>query len=264
MWKHNQAAGYWCRQLIVPSLIAVAPTAQAETPEFDRPGISFPTSTIPVGGLAFEQGLPDLSYDSGSGLRSTESAFDSVLRVGVAEHAEVQLLTSLYNRLDTHDSSGSEHVDGTGDTGLGIKFGLPGNNDQRSLALLGTVMFPTGDSKFSDGKPTVSLGSTATFALTEQQALSLYANLDRLDDRNTWTLASDLSFELSDSVGAFIEAGASFAHAEDDDYVAGGGLTWSVLPRVQLDLYADFGLTDKSTDVQAGFGVSVYFGKDSG
>lgn len=256
----SQATGGWSTAWIGVALLGSASCALAETPEFDRPGISFPTSTIPVGGVAFEQGLPDLSYDSGAGLRSTESAFDSVVRVGVGEHAELQLITSLYNRLDTHDSSGSEHFDGSGDTGLAVKLGLPGNNGQRSLAVLGSVLFPTGDSEFSGGKPTVSLGSTATFALSDQRALSLYANLDRLDDRNTLTLASDLSFELSDRLGAFIEAGASFTHVGDDDYVGGGGFTWMLLPRVQLDLYADFGLTDKSTDLQAGFGVSVYFG----
>lgn len=246
------------RELPLLALTLAASPCRAETPEFDRPGISFPTTTIPLGGVAFEQGLPDISHDSGSGSRSTQTSFDSVLRVGVAEHAELQLITSLYNRLDQHDGNIRQHADGSGDTGFGIKLALPGSSEQRSMAFLGSLMLPSGDAEFSEGKPTVSLGTTASFALPEQQSLSLYANLDRTDDRNTWTLASDLSFELSDTVGTFIEAGASFAKG-DDDYVGGGGLIWMVLPRVQLDVYADFGLTARSTDLQAGFGVSVYF-----
>lgn len=259
---HRQARCHCCERLIGGTLLAIASTVQAETPEFDRPGISFPTTTIPVGGLAYEQGLPDIVHDSGSGMRSTETRFDSVLRVGAGRYIEAQLLTSLYNRLSTRGNGGSEHADGSGDTGLGFKLALPGNDERRSMALLGTVMLPTGDAEFSDGKPAVSLGSTASFALNPQQALSLYANLDRLDDRDTWSFASDLSFELSDSVGAFVETGASFARGEDDDYVAGGGFTWMLLPRLQLDVFADFGLTHDSTDLQSGFGISMYFGRD--
>ncbi|MDB5971244.1 MAG: hypothetical protein JWQ90_3694 [Hydrocarboniphaga sp.] len=245
-------------RLPILSLLLAVPPCWAEVPEFDRPGISFPTSTIPVGGFAIEQGLPDLSYDSGSGLRSTQYGFDTVVRVGAAAHAELQLITALYNRLDQHDTSGSHHADGSGDTGVALKLGLPGNDGRRSMAFLGSLMFPTGDTEFSEGKPTVSLGTSASFALGDQQALSLYANVDHNDGRNTWTLSPDVSFELSDTVGAFVEAGATLARG-DDDYVGGGGFTWLVLPNVQLDVYADLGLTAKSTDLQSGFGVSVYF-----
>ena len=41
--------------------------------------------------------------------------------------------------------------------------------------------------------------------------------------------------------------------------VAGGGVTWMVAPTVQLDLSANVGLTTDSTDLQAGFGISMFF-----
>jgi hypothetical protein len=41
--------------------------------------------------------------------------------------------------------------------------------------------------------------------------------------------------------------------------VAGGGLTWMVRPNVQLDVYGLGGLTQSSTDLAAGCGVSVHF-----
>jgi len=41
--------------------------------------------------------------------------------------------------------------------------------------------------------------------------------------------------------------------------VAGGGLTWMASNTVQLDIYGLHGLTSRSTALQAGVGVSVYF-----
>ncbi|REM99491.1 transporter, partial [Mycobacterium tuberculosis] len=46
---------------------------------------------------------------------------------------------------------------------------------------------------------------------------------------------------------------------EPSTEIAGAGITWMVMPTVQLDASFDVGLDDDSPDMQAGLGVSVYF-----
>ena len=62
--------------------------------EFDRPGEGLGTSTVPVGQLAWEQGLPSFIYSEatadGSKLKTTLNA-DVLLRTGLTDDLELRL-----------------------------------------------------------------------------------------------------------------------------------------------------------------------------
>ena len=61
------------------------------------------------------------------------------------------------------------------------------------------------------------------------------------------------------SLGAYVEAGWQFPpHGEPANEVAGGGLTWLVKPTVQIDVFGLAGLTKRSTDLAAGWGISWF------
>jgi hypothetical protein len=232
--------------------------AWADGPAFDRPGIAFATSSFSPGSFSIEQGLPDLSSDRSDGVRTTLYSADTVLRFGLPAHAELEIDTALLNRVETRGAGADDSASGVGDSGFALKFELPSASQRFSWALRGGVMFDSGAAAFTAGGTEYSLGSTAQWQLDDDSSAALYANLDRLHGRNAWTLSPALDFDLSENLGAFVELASTFAGHEPDDHVAGGGFTWTPMHNVQLDIYADFGLTQRSTDLQAGFGVSVF------
>ncbi len=238
-------------------LLCVHP-ALADAPAFDRPGISFATSVLPAGSFDWEQGLPDLAHDNADGVRSTDYTADTTFRFGLTSTLEVQLASSLWNRLDQHTGGMSFHDDGAGDTRLALKWAPSLARKDITLAVLGSVTAATGSAAFTNGRHIVSLGTTIARDLGNGRSLAFYANVDRSGGKDTWTLSPNFGFPISGNLGGYIEAGHTFGGGESST-VAGGGLTWLLHDRVQFDLYGLRGLTSHSPDVQAGFGVSVFW-----
>ncbi|HEY0917071.1 MAG TPA: transporter [Solimonas sp.] len=235
------------------ALFAVAP-ALADTPAFDRPGIAFSTTTLPVGGLAWEQGLPDFVHDSGSGASATLYSAGTNVRIGLTPQVELQIGAALFNWLDADGGNES----GIGDTSLALKAALPSDWKDFSWAVLGAVSLPTGDDPFTADDPQYDLGVTFSQDLDGDLSAAFYVNASHLDGDTTWSISPSLGVAISDRLGAYVEAGADFG-ASAQDRVAGGGLTWMLTPRVQLDESAVCGLNDETPDVAGGFGVSAYF-----
>jgi hypothetical protein len=239
------------------ALLAAAP-AFADVPGFDRPGISFSTTTLPPGTFDLEQGLPDLADDDAGGVRATLLSAGTLIRVGVADRLELQLSTALYNRVRVREASGSQTGSGIGDSGVAFKLALPSSIEPLSWAVLGGASFATGDDAFSAGETGYSLGATWQWSLDDARALAFYADVDRAGGENAYTVSPSYGFAVADRVAAFVEAGATHAGGAND-YVGGGGVTFMWFPTIQLDAYADAGLTSRSTDLQAGIGISAYF-----
>lgn len=247
---------------VLAALAAGAPARADEAPSFDRPGIAFSTATLPKGGFAWEQGLPDFQRDDDGGTRSTQYNANTTLRLGLSDRLELQLSGSPYNRLREHDRDGgrrSRH--GAGDTGLALKAALPSAHERFSWALLGGITAASGDRDFSEGATQYTLGTTLDYQFNQRLSGALYFNLDRSAGENTWSWSwsPSLSFALSDRLGAYLEAGVSRSEHESATSVAGLGLTYMATPRIQLDASLDRGLDARSPDLQGGLGVSFYF-----
>jgi hypothetical protein len=241
-------------------LIGVAAAARADGPAFDRPGIAFAPSTLPTHSFAWEQGLPDFQQDRSDGVTQRAYAASTRLRYGITDRWEVQLAAPLFEEIDTTGSGQAFSTAGAGDVAVALKMSLASGGGSFSLAVLGVVSFPTARRDLGNGSEQYSLGATAGWSLSDTQSVALYANVDVLGGDATWTLSPNWSVALSDSVGAYVEGGYQFggAHGQQDNAVAGGGLTWMVRPNVQLDAYGLGGLTRASTDLAAGCGVSVF------
>lgn len=239
-------------------LLAPASPVLAETPAFDRPGISFSTTTIPLGSFFFEQGLPDFQRSSDGGTKTTFYSVGTNLRIGLGEAVELQVGTALFNHQKMETSGVSESMNGRGDSSLAVKVALPSSSRTFSWAVLGSVAFATGEDPFTAGKPQYDLGTTLNFNVNDRYSTAFYVNVTRFERENTYTLSPSLSFAVTDTVGAYVEAGASYTAQGSDSAVAGGGITWMATPVVQLDVSVDFGLNAKSPDVQGGFGISVF------
>lgn len=243
----------------IAALLAGMGSAHAQTPAFDRPGIAFSVTTLPAGTVSWEQGLPDLSRDRADGITQTEYSAGSLLRVGLTKRLELQVGHAAFNVLHRKGGGESMRAHGAGDTSIALKLALPTPGDDLAWALLGSTTLATGDSAFTGGDTAHALGMTLEWSLDDRSAVAFYANAEIVDDETTFSFSPSYSYALNDEVGLFAEAGYSRTRHQPDDVVAGGGVTWLVAPTVQLDLSANLGLTSDSTDLQAGFGVSVFF-----
>ena len=233
--------------------------AHADTPAFDRPGIAFSVTTLPAGTVSWEQGLPDLSRDRTNGITQTQYSAGSLLRVGLTKNLELQAGHAAFNLLRSTGSGESQREHGAGDTSFALKYSLPSPGQNLEWALLGSATLATGDLAFTGGDTAYAVGATLEWSLDDRSAVAFYANAQTLAGDTTLSFSPSYSYALSDAVGLFMEAGYTRTRHLPDNVVAGGGVTWLATPRVQLDLSANSGLTSDSTDLQAGFGVSVFF-----
>jgi len=245
------------RSLLAASLLPIA--ALADTPAFDRPGIGFGTTVLPRGTLAWEQGLPDVTRQKDAGVTTTQYDAGTLIRYGLHDRVELQLGGSPYSRLDTKGAGGNDREEGSDDLSLALKAALPAASDGFSWALLAGASLPTGNEAFSRDRTQYFAGITTAFELDDRQAVALYYNIAHDSTGETFSFSPSWSLQLNDRLGLYVEAGLSTGSAQDDDYVAGGGLTYMLTPRVQADLYGLRGLGARSTDLQTGFGLSVFF-----
>lgn len=252
-----------CSALLVSLLFCGAVHAQDAPPDiaFDRPGIGFAASTLPRGGVALEAGLPSFSRDrDDAGVLSTQYSADITLRIGLAEHLELQAFTSPWNylRVAPRDAP-AERSSGAGDVGVGLKVALPLPSEKHAVALLATTTFATGSRDFSEGATQYALGASYEYDFDDRWTGALYANVTRGGSEDSVTWAPSVSFAATETVSTYLELGFTDTHGEPSTRIAGAGVTWMVKPRVQLDASFDVGLNDDSPDIQAGLGVSVYF-----
>lgn len=241
-------------------LCALSGLATADDgPAFDRPGIAFSTSTIPVGALSLEQGLPDFESDDEDGIRSRSYSAGTTLRFGLAPRLEMQLSGAAFNYQRVSGPGLRSSANGAGDLGIALKAALPSKSDTVSWAVLGGATLATGNDAFSAGETQYDLAGTVAVDLGGSRSLSLYAGVNRLDGVEIYAFSPSLGFALGERGGAFIEAGYSDGADAPATAVAGGGFTWMATPTMQLDISADFGLNEAAADVQGGVGISFYF-----
>ena len=237
---------------------ASAQTARAQTPAFDRPGISFSTTTLPPGSVAWEQGLPDFERDRSNGVRTTRYSASTNLRLGLTEWLELQVANAPFNYLETRGNGMRASAHGAGDLGLALKAALPAAEGAFSWAAMAGVSLDTGSRAFTAGTDEYTLGVTLGYDLSDCIGAALLLQASEADGQRGYLWSPGIGFAIDERWSAFLEAG--FASGDGPDTrVAGGGVTWMATPTVQLDASLDFGLNDNASDLQGGIGVSVYF-----
>ncbi|HEU0198464.1 MAG TPA: hypothetical protein VFQ88_14800 [Nevskiaceae bacterium] len=238
------ASGFLCAA-------ALGGIAHADTnPGFDRPGLGFAPAVLQAGDVIWEQGLPDWSESDGTSLYTA----DTLLRLGIGGPFEAQLGTS-YN----HVHGAGVDAWGRGDTSLGLKF-APAARGALSWGVLGTVEFTDGAQAFRGGRPQYALGGVINWQLDELDSVGTFVENVQSAGEGSQLVAMNAGRALTDTVGAYVEAAWLHDAGAGDGTMGGGGLTWMVTPRVQLDASFRHRLSGEADTWEAGFGVSAYFG----
>jgi Putative MetA-pathway of phenol degradation len=241
------------------ALLEVTAHAEADTPAFDRPGISFSTSTIPRDTFALEMGITDYVHAEDAGTTIDLYSLNTNLRAGLSKVFELQLSAPVWNYQRTQSTGNSGYASGLGDTSLSLKAALPSRSEAFTWAALAGITFQTGANSFTAGSPQYRVAMAFGRKLNDIYTFGFYVNVINFNGSTGYALSPNLNLVLSDRLSVYGEAGYKHYADTPNISVAGGGLAWMVTPTMQLDLSMDFALTGRSPDYQGGFGVSKFF-----
>lgn len=254
----QRIAGRMAGRAMAACLLAHASIACAgDAPGFDRPGFGFDPGTLDPGRFAIEQGLPDVVRDRDDGVVVTSYSTDTLVRLGIAPHVELQFGGSLYDAEHVRGGGTTTRRHGPGDASVGLKVAMPSQREHFAWGLLTTVSLPTGRAPFGGDDRAYDIGAVLQWTLPEDRSLAVHADHGIAPSDSSWLLAAVWSVPLSRRTQVYAEAGA--ANHGDDHRVIGSGVTWTFADRMQFDLSLRRGLDRASADWQGGFGVAMRF-----
>ena len=186
-------------------------------------------------------------------------------RIGVIRPVELRVGFLGWRRVS---EAGTGSTSGFGDLTAGLKVGLhEGSGLVPSAAVIATLYVPVGDSEFRAGGVDPEIRAALAHDLGGQFSLGYNlgaawvtetdaAGTERTRASGLYTLA--LGRTIADRVGAFVEGFGRipFHDAGTAWHALDGGLTFAVMPNVQLDMSVGVGLDRDATDWFLGLGIS--------
>jgi hypothetical protein len=250
-------------------LFADAAPARAGDREFcaDRPGLDTPPCTLSPGVVMAETGLAAFAHSASGGMIDDTLTFsDLLVRVGVAQSAEIEVGLTSFVRDRQRDASGVNTTRGVGDMVLVVRRGIAGPNGP--IALHAFVRLPTGKAGIGAGDWGAGLIVPMQFDLGHQFQLALSPEIDAAVNASgsgrhlQYGSAIGLSHPLSKTLGLTGEL-AAFRNEDPAGHEtiaqAAASLAWQVSKQWQLDLEGDAGLSKAAPDYQVKLGFAHRF-----
>lgn len=256
-------------------LLTSAVSAQAQEARelcTDRPGLGTPPCTVAPGGVVVEVGVGEWTRDRTDAARTdTFVAGDALVRIGIAEYAEVQAGWAAFGHTRERDRA-SDAVDsntGVGDVTLALRRNLANpNGSDTSIAVMPYVSLPTGGGAIGAGDWSAGLIVPMSHEVTDGLTVTLSPEVDAAvdEDRSGRHLAyggvAGLSIDLSDTLSGSGELllmrdrdpGGHATMAQ-----AGLSLAWQPARDLQIDFGGNIGLAHASPDIVAYAGIARRF-----
>ena len=247
--------------LIAASIMTTA-TFAAEF-SFDPPGSGIGTGITPVGHLAWEQGLPSVSYQEGTvdGVKDKTLTLnaDMLLRTGLADGLELQLgwqgpVWQQYKHAGT-----KKETNGLGDVSIGLKKAIDLKDDRLSMALLAEAVIATGNDEFTAHDDIYSLTSAVAYELSDLVGTSITMRYEAQNSDWAVTAVPTIDYKIAGKLSGFSEFIYRKAESQDYEYGLGTGLVYAINDRAQLDASVGIDLNGSGKSYNGGFGVSVLF-----
>lgn len=247
--------------LIAASIMTTA-TSAAEF-SFDRRGSGIGTGITPVGHLAWEQGLPSVSYQEGTvdGVKDKTLTLnaDMLLRTGLTDGLELQLgwqgpVWQQYKHAGT-----KKETNGLGDVSIGLKKAIDLKDDRLSMALLAEAVIATGNDEFTAHDDIYSLTSAVAYELSDLVGTSITMRYEAQNSDWAVTAVPTMDYKIAGKLSGFSEFIYRKAESQDYEYGLGTGLVYAINDRAQLDASVGVDLNGSGKSYNGGFGVSVLF-----
>jgi hypothetical protein len=230
---------------------------------FDRPGTGFGTGITPVGQLAWEQGLPSVSYNEstveGEKQKTVTLNADMLLRTGLAKDLELQLGWQGPAWTKVKRAGQSVEEDGLGDVSIGLKKAINLDDDKLSMAILAEAILATGNENFSNHDDIYSLSSAVAYAASDLITTSITMRYEAQNSNWAVTAVPTIEYKIADKWSGFSELVYRKAESEDYEYSLGSGVIYALNNRVQMDASVGVDLNGKDKSYQSGLGVSFLF-----
>ena len=230
---------------------------------FDRPGTGFGTGITPVGQLAWEQGLPNVSYNQttieGEQQKTVTLNADMLLRTGLAKDLELQLGWQGPAWSKVKRTGQSVEEDGLGDVSIGLKKAIDLDDDKLSMAILAEAILATGNDGFSHHDDIYSLSSAVAYAATDLITTSITMRYEVQNSNWAVTAVPTIEYKIADKWSGFSEFVYRKAESEHYEYSLGSGVIYALNNRVQMDASVGVDLNGRDKSYQSGLGVSFLF-----
>lgn len=228
----------------------------------DRPDQTESSISVPHKSFQIETGFAYFS-DKSDDLKLDEIVYNStLLRYGIFKSLELRLAFA-FDKLTVYDvptDTLREEVKGFIPFEIGTKINMTKQNRWvPELALLFHIAIPktgTGDYITNDFAPLLVLSGSYTITDELAWGFNLGAIWPDLSSNADYRVTTVLGFTPFDKVGFFVEYYGTFIKENLDLHNFDGGITWSVLPNLQLDASAGFGLNETAIDYFISCGLS--------
>lgn len=241
----------------------LASTTFAAEFSFDRPGAGVGTGITPVGQLAWEQGLPTVSYQ--------EQNIDSVKDKTLTLNGDMLLRTGLANGLELklgwqgpvwqqHKRAGFKtETDGLGDVSIGLKKAIDLKDDRLSMAVLAEAIIATGNDEFTAHDDIYSLTSAVAYEFSDLIGTSITMRYEAQNSNWAVTAIPTIDYKIAGKLSGYSEFIYRKAESQDYQYGLGTGLVYAINDRAQLDASVGVDLDGDVRSYNGGLGVSVLF-----
>lgn len=238
----------------------------------DRPGKSHSSKTVDAGHFQIESDFITYAWDPGRGGHPTTRNYSiatPILKVGATNSVDIEIATSLFNHLRQSDGAATLTARGFGDTSVGAKINLFGNDGgDRSLALMPFVKLPTAEQGIGNGYAEFTLNVPYTMELTKPWSLTLEPNFGVLRNSSNTAYRQNYGFIANlnrpvffDKLTAAIEIAVDFSSEgrSETKVSIDPSIQWLVTPNLQLDAGIYIGLNKATPKYIAYTGVSYRF-----
>lgn len=241
----------------------LASTTFAAEFSFDRPGAGIGTGITPVGQLAWEQGLPTVSYQEQNieGIKDKTLTLngDMLLRTGLANGLELQLgwQGPVWQQ---HKRAGFKtETDGLGDVSIGLKKAIDLKDDRLSMAVLAEAIIATGNDEFTAHDDIYSLTSAVAYEFSDLIGTSITMRYEAQNSNWAVTAIPTIDYKIAGKLSGYSEFIYRKAESQDYQYGLGTGLVYAINDRAQLDASVGVDLDGDVRSYNGGLGVSVLF-----
>lgn len=261
------------RLLFLAGVLLAAPAAAQDRDLCtDRPGLGTPACTVERGRVVVEAGIADWTREHDASTRTdTLTDADLLVRIGIADHAEVQVGWTAFGdvRIRSRATGAREEQTGTGDVTLALRRNLTHpDGSGRSFAVMPYIILPTGGAAIGaqDWVAGVLLPMSADLAdgvsIEWTPEVDAAANGDGSGRHLSYGSVAGLSFDLTKSL-SFTPELSLFRDRDPQEHVtqalAGLSLAWQPGRNTQVDVGSNLGLNRASADVELYVGVARRF-----
>ncbi len=226
----------------------------------DRPDQTESAAIVPKGHLQIETGFV-FEGDEANKIKTENLAlFTTLFRYGINKNYELRLGSAFLQHSDKPEQGEEVSTSGMAPVFAGIKLKmLEEEGLVPEMAFMATVEIPgSGHEDFSPEYLASDLRFAIGYTLTDRLGLgiNLGGRWNGSDPQPAGVYSLVLGYGISDKMSAFVESYGFLPQDESPDHRLDAGLTFLLMPNLQIDASGGIGLSEISPDYFINAGIS--------